>query len=195
MPGGQSSQATKGLDTTSPPSIPGLLDPTSDRNQPTNNVRRFQGGVGGAELGRQRAPRSSGSTRINRTICSSGSGRNAFAPATRLPHPPCQGFARLQSDIHLRIAAWLTPAARPTARMPPWPRPRTSVHQQPPLSLVQVPEQHHELHSKLITSYAWTSTSTNLKSDTLMIGRPLTRRRSRLGEEVSEQHESAVNAD
>ncbi|MFF6904293.1 hypothetical protein [Streptomyces hydrogenans] len=50
-------------------------------------------------------------------------------------------------------------------------------HQQPPLSFVQVWEQHRELHSKLITNLVrdahTTPTSPSSESNTLMIGRPL----------------------
>ncbi|MGY3204627.1 hypothetical protein ACVW19_005142 [Streptomyces sp. TE5632] len=103
--------------------------------------------------------------------------RDAFASAARPPHPPEQGLARFQVGHTLadcRLAHLGRPGHGPDTAMPQPPGLRG--HQQP-LPLVQMREQHRELHSKLVTSLVrdahTTSTSPSPESNTLMIGKPL----------------------
>lgn len=79
--------------------------------------------------------------------------RDAFAPTARPSHPLHQGLARLQvghTPADRCLAHPGRPGHGPNAAMPQAPGLRG--RQQPPLPLVQMREQHRELHSKLITS-------------------------------------------
>ena len=125
------------------------------------------------------SPRSSGSTSPSSAGRSPGS-----RSATRLRPPPGRrtrpsgASPASSSNTPLRTVVSLTSAACATARMPPCPSSRASAaSQQPPLPLVQMREQHRELHGELVTSLVrdahTTPTSPRTGSNTLMICKPL----------------------
>lgn len=104
--------------------------------------------------------------------------RHSFAAPARTPHPPQRLHTRLKLE-HALANRSLTDRSRlghsPDTAVPQPPGLRS--HQQPPLPLVQVWEQHSELRDELITSLVrnahTTPTSLRTRSNTLIPCKPL----------------------